>query len=181
MCAGAGLRVKAQCENVIVVEYARHGLYPSSIAADVSAERLRRFFTKVDGAYRVTKVLRDMCVFARQDLTRDPPFSRLDLICCRNVLIYMDTRLQKKLLSMFHYALKPQGILLLGHAESIGHHSELFSLMDKKHRIFRKKPGTMAPAAELDIAVPVRTDAGVRATSGNQAQAPLNRYALPVS
>ena len=74
------------------VEYARHGLYPPSIAADVTPERLRRFFTRGDGGYRVTKSLRDMCVFARQDLTRDPPFSRLDLICCRNVLIYMDMR-----------------------------------------------------------------------------------------
>jgi two-component system CheB/CheR fusion protein len=171
------------------VEYARHGLYPSSIAADVSPERLRQFFTSVDGGYLVTKALRDMCVFARQDLTRDPPFSRLDLICCRNVLIYMDTRLQKKLLTMFHYALKPEGVLLLGHAESIGYNSELFSLMDKKRRIFRKKPGAMLPATELDVAVPVRTDAAVRPTSSNQAQARvilneanrivLERYAPP--
>jgi two-component system CheB/CheR fusion protein len=156
----------------------------------VSPERLRRFFTKIDGGYRVTKALRDMCVFARHDLTRDPPFSRLDLICCRNVLIYMDARLQKKLLSMFHYALKSTGVLLLGHAESIGYNSELFSLMDKKHRIFRKKPGVIPSAAELDVsATPVRADGGARAASGAQAhtrailneanRVVLERYAPP--
>jgi two-component system CheB/CheR fusion protein len=151
------------------VEYARHGLYPASIAGDVSAERLRRFFMKIDGGYRVTKALRDMCVFARQDLTRDPPFSRLDLICCRNVLIYMDMRLQKKLLSMFHYALKPNGVLLLGHAESIGYNSELFSLMDKKHRIFRKKPGVLPSASELDVSTaPIRANGITRAAGSSQ-------------
>ncbi len=154
------------------VEYARHGLYPMSITADVSAGRLRRFFTKVDGGYRIAKSLRDMCIFARRDLTRDPPFSRLDLICCRNVLIYMDTQLQKKLLSTFHYALKPEGVLLLGHAESIGYNSELFSLMDKKHRIFRKKPGVVASPPVLDISAPrVRSDGTTRAISSAQTHA----------
>ena len=87
----------------------------------------------------MSKTLRDMCVFARQDLTRDPPFSHLDLVCCRNVLIYMDSALQRKLLSMFHYALKPAGFLVLGHAESIGYHSDLFALMNKKNKVYRKK------------------------------------------
>ena len=123
------------------VSFARHGLYAASIADDVSPERLRRFFAKTDGGYQVTKTVRDMCVFARQDLTRDPPFSHLDLICCRNVLIYMDSALQRKLLSMFHYALKPEGFLVLGHAESIGYHSDLFALMNKKNKVYRKKAG----------------------------------------
>ena len=172
------------------VEYARHGLYPASIAGDVTPERLRRFFSKVDGGYQVTTPLRDMCVFARQDLTRDPPFSRLDLICCRNVLIYMDTPLQKKLLSMFHYALKPDGVLLLGRAETIGYNSELFSLMDKKHRIFKKKPGVTSTVADLAVpATPVRTDGSVRSGSSAQAHSRvilneanrlvLERYAPP--
>ena len=124
------------------VRFARHGLYPASIADDVSNDRLRRFFVKEDGGYRVSKALRDMCVFARQDLTRDPPFSHLDLICCRNVLIYMDTGLQRRLLSMFHYALKPTGALVLGYAESIGYHSDLFALMNKKNKVYRKKAGS---------------------------------------
>jgi two-component system CheB/CheR fusion protein len=127
------------------VSFARQGLYAASIAADVSPDRLQRFFVDADGGYRVTKALRDMCVFARQDLTRDPPFSHLDLICCRNVLIYMDTVLQRKLLSMFHYALKPSGFLVLGHAESIGYHSDLFQLMNKKNKVYRKKAGATTP------------------------------------
>jgi two-component system CheB/CheR fusion protein len=127
------------------VAFARHGLYPVSITDDVSPDRLHRFFVKEDGGYRVTKALRDMCIFARQDLTRDPPFSHLDLICCRNVLIYMDTGLQRRLLSMFHYALKPTGALVLGHAESIGYHSDLFALMNKKNKVYRKKAGSTTP------------------------------------
>ncbi len=132
------------------VGFARQGLYAASIADDVSAERLRAFFTKTDGGYQVSKALRDMCVFARQDLTRDPPFSHLDLICCRNVLIYMDAALQRKLLSMFHYALNPPGVLVLGRAESIGYHSDLFTLMNKKNKAYRKKAGA-AIAPHMDV------------------------------
>jgi two-component system CheB/CheR fusion protein len=123
------------------IEFARAGVYPTSIAADVSPERLRLYFTRVDAGYRVAKSVRDLCVFARQDLTKDPPFSHLDLILCRNVLIYMDTVLQKKLLSVFHYALNPGGFLMLGQAESVGAQGGLFSLVDKKLRIHRRKDG----------------------------------------
>jgi two-component system, chemotaxis family, CheB/CheR fusion protein len=172
------------------IEFARHGFYPLTIAADLSPERLRKFFTKNDGGYRVTKALRDLCVFARQDLTRDPPFSRLDLICCRNVLIYMDNDLQKKLLSVFHYALKPGGVLLLGHAETIGYNNELFLLMNKKHRIYRKKPGVMAGAPDLTTVTPrLTTDlaakraaegrAGSRAVAAEANRIMLDRYAPP--
>jgi two-component system CheB/CheR fusion protein len=132
------------------VAFARQGLYAGSIVEDVSPERLRQFFVKTEGSYLVSKTVRDMCVFARQDLTRDPPFSRLDLVCCRNVLIYMDGALQRKLLSMFHYALKPGGVLTLGHAESIGYHSDLFALMNKKNKVYRKKPAE-ATAPHMDI------------------------------
>jgi two-component system CheB/CheR fusion protein len=133
------------------IEHARTGTYQASIEADVSADRLRRFFTKQDGVYRVTKMIRDLCVFARQDLTRDPPFSRLDLILCRNVLIYMDLVLQKKLLSIFHYALQPNGFLVLGQAETVGAQATLFSLVDKKHRIHRKRATGQAPAMTFPI------------------------------
>jgi two-component system, chemotaxis family, CheB/CheR fusion protein len=122
------------------IEQARTGMYPQSIEADVSADRLRRFFSKHDGGFQITKMIRDLCIFARQDLTRDPPFSRLDLILCRNVLIYMDALLQKKLLSVFHYALNAKGFLVLGQAETVGAQATLFSLEDKKYRIHRKRP-----------------------------------------
>ncbi|MCY1007123.1 PAS domain-containing protein [Nannocystis pusilla] len=122
------------------IEHARNGLYADSIAADLSPERLRRFFTKTDGKYRIAKVVRDLCVFARQDVTRDPPFSKLDLILCRNVLIYMGAVLQRKLMTVFHYALKPSGFLMLGGAETVGAQADLFAVIDKKHRIFVKRP-----------------------------------------
>jgi two-component system CheB/CheR fusion protein len=150
------------------VDFARHGLYPMAILNDVSPERLRKFFTKTDGGYRVTKVVRDLCVFARQDLTRDPPFSRLDLVCCRNVLIYMDSNLQRKLLTVFHYALKPSGVLLLGHAETIGHTSELFSVMNKKHRIYRKSPEAVSRRVELPMNPSLHVVRTVRAPGAAQ-------------
>src|SRR5262249_48191147 len=125
------------------IEHARNGVYPESIAADVSKERLQRFFAKVDAGYRINKRVRDICVFARQDVTRDPPFSRLDLILCRNVLIYMGSDLQKKVMTVFHYALKPTGFLMLGHSETVGSYSDLFSVADKRHRVFQKKPNAV--------------------------------------
>jgi two-component system, chemotaxis family, CheB/CheR fusion protein len=133
------------------IELARAGVYPASVEADVSPERLRLYFVRTDGGYRVTKSVRDLCVFARQDLTKDPPFSHLDLILCRNVLIYMDTALQKKLLSVFHYALNPGGFLMLGQAESVGAQAGLFSLVDKKLRIHRRKDGPAAPSMAFPI------------------------------
>jgi two-component system CheB/CheR fusion protein len=140
------------------VEHARAGVYPMSIEADVSPDRLRRFFTRIDGSYRVSKMIRDMCVFARQDLTKDPPFSRLDLILCRNVLIYMDLPLQRKLLSVFHYALNSNGFLVLGQAETVGAQATLFSLVDKKFRVHRKRAtsGALLPTLppEYPSAIP---------------------------
>jgi len=133
------------------IEHARVGIYPQSIEADVSADRLRRFFSKHEGGYQITKMIRDLCIFARQDLTKDPPFSRLDLILCRNVLIYMDVLLQKKLLSVFHYALNSNGFLVLGQAETVGAQATLFSLEDKKSRIHRKRPS----AAPQTMSFPV--------------------------
>ena len=122
------------------VERARVGSYPENIAADVSPERLRRFFNKIDGHYRVTKQIRDMCIFARQDLTRDPPFSKLDLVVCRNVLIYLGPVLQRRLMMIFHYALRPNAHLMLGSAETIGSYGDLFAVADKKHKIYVKRP-----------------------------------------
>src|SRR5262245_40981727 len=142
--AAVPVQVFATDVSESAIEHARTGSYTEAIAADVSPERLRRFFTRVDSGYRVTKAVRDVCIFARQDLTRDPPFSKLDVILCRNVLIYMGTDLQKRLMNVFHYALKPTGYLVLGAAETIGLHSDLFSVADKKYRIYQKK--LVAPA-----------------------------------
>jgi two-component system CheB/CheR fusion protein len=115
-----------------VINKARAGIYPESIGTDVSPERLRRFFTKVTGGYQISKPIREMCVFAMQNLIKDPPFSRLDLISCRNVLIYLGLVLQKKAIPLFHFALKPHGFLWLGKSETIGAFPELFTLVDKK-------------------------------------------------
>ncbi len=122
-----------------VIDKARQGIYPEAITADVSPERLRRFFVKVPGGYQVSKTIRGMCVFARQNLIKDPPFSRMDLISCRNVLIYFGPVLQKKVIPIFHFALKPTGFLLLGKSEALSAYPELFTLVDKKLKIFLKK------------------------------------------
>src|SRR5882724_9424289 len=122
------------------IEKARAGTYPESIGADVSPERLRRFFVKVEGGYRINKTIRDICVFARHNLLQDPPFSRIDVISCRNVLIYLGPVLQRRIMPIFHYALKPRGFLMLGGAEGIiGTASDLFELMDRKHKIYCRK------------------------------------------
>ena len=111
---------------------ARTGVYPESIAADVSSDRLGRYFGRTNGSLRIAKRVRDLCVFARHDVTRDPPFSRLDLIVCRNLLIYLGAPLQKRVLGLFHYALKPARFLVLGEAESTGQAPPLFAAVDKK-------------------------------------------------
>lgn len=122
-----------------VINQARSGRYPEGIAADVAPERLRRFFTKEESGYVISKAVRDRCVFARQDATRDPPFSNLDLISCRNVLIYLGPVLQKRILPFFHYALRDGGFLLLGTSESAGQVAELFSEVDRKQRIYARR------------------------------------------
>jgi two-component system CheB/CheR fusion protein len=133
------LQVFATDLNDALLDKARHGLYAKSLAQDVSAERLRRFFVEEEGGYRVIKALRELVVFARQNLLTDPPFSRLDLISCRNLLIYLDPAVQKKALPTFHYALKPVGFLFLGMSESIDGFTDLFEPVDRKSKIYSKK------------------------------------------
>ena len=123
-----------------IISKARAGIYPESVALDISSERLRRFFLKVENGYQINKHIRDIVVFAKQDLAKDPPFSKLDLISCRNVMIYMSQVLQKRILPLFHYALNPGGILFLGSSETVGGFGELFVPLDKKNRIYTKKP-----------------------------------------
>ena len=122
------------------IQRARAGVYKESISADVSEIRLRRFFHKVTGGYQISKSVRDMCVFARQNVFSDPPFSRMDLISCRNVLIYLSPTLQKRVIPIFHYALKPNGFLLVGNTEGLlGSGYEIFDLVDRKTKIYQKK------------------------------------------
>ena len=128
--------------NAAGIEKARAGIYPKDIAQDVSPERLRRFFTDVDGSYRISKAIRDACVFSRHNVMTDPPFSRIDLISCRNLLIYLEPVLQKRILPILHYALKPSGCLWLGASETIGAYRDLFDAEDAKHKIYAKKPGS---------------------------------------
>jgi two-component system CheB/CheR fusion protein len=118
---------------------ARNGNYPENIQADVSAERLRRFFTKSTTGYRISKSIRDRCIFARHNLVNDPPFSQMDLLCCRNLLIYLEPLLQNRVASLFHYALRPGGYLVLGTSEGIGTATSLFALEDRNGKIFKKK------------------------------------------
>src|SRR5262245_55166589 len=124
------------------VERARGGLYPKSISERVSPERLRRYFYEVDGKYRVAKSIRDMCVFAKHNIAADPPFSRMDLISCRNLLIYLEPVLQQHLMPILHYALKPSGFLWLGASETTGPFRELFETEDSKHRFYVRKANT---------------------------------------
>ncbi|MFY7874295.1 MAG: chemotaxis protein CheB, partial [Pirellula sp.] len=123
------------------IAVARAGLYPASIASDVTPERLARFFTlEADGsAYRIHKTARDLIVFSEQDVLKDPPFSKLDLITCRNLLIYMGLKAQKRLVPLFHYALKPEGFLLLGTSEGVGEFDNLFNVLDRKAKLYRRK------------------------------------------
>jgi two-component system CheB/CheR fusion protein len=121
------------------IDKARAGFYPANIAADVSEARLRRYFVQTEGGYRVCKEIREMVTFAPQNLVMDPPFTRLDLLTCRNLLIYLEADLQKKLLPLFHYSLRPHGILVLGSAETVGAASDLFAAWPGKTRIYQRR------------------------------------------
>src|SRR6266404_6331352 len=132
-----------------VIEHARAGIYPGAIEKDVSQARLNRFFVKRNGSYQIQRNVRDICTFARQNITADPPFSRLDLISCRNVLIYLSPELHKRCIPQFHYALNAGGYLILGPAESVGLYDELFKLVDKKNKIYAKTAVTTPHTANL--------------------------------
>ncbi len=126
------------------IEAARLGRYPSSIASHVSAARLERFFRRDEGGYRIKQEIRERCVFARHDLVTDPPFSKLDLVSCRNLLIYLGAPLQQRVIPIMHYALNQPGFLLLGRAESVGDFDNLFTVIDLEARIYARAPGVRA-------------------------------------
>ena len=131
--------------NEAAIDKARAGVYSETEMSDVSSERRRRFFTRVNGSYSVDAALREPCVFARQDLTKDPPFSRLDLLSCRNVLIYLEPFSQQRVLSSFHYALKDSGMLMLGKSESLGAFADLFAITDRRNKFFAKSLTARVP------------------------------------
>jgi len=136
------------------INIARSGLYPLSISADLDPIRLKQFFTKEENHYRVKKSIREMLVFALQDLIKDPPFTKLDIITCRNLLIYLGPELQKKLFPVFHYSLKPEGLLFIGSSESLGQETTLFKMFDRKWKIFKRQPGFSKANPILNLPVP---------------------------
>jgi two-component system, chemotaxis family, CheB/CheR fusion protein len=178
--------------NQVLLDKARAGFYTKNLVHDVSPERLRRFFVEEDGGYRICKPLRESIVFARQNVLSDAPFSRIDLISCRNLLIYLESGLQKKIMPTFHYALKPRGYLFLGASESIGQFAELFEPVDRRQKIYLRKPHltTMQglhfapkhPATQRVIPAPKPAGAPedwlIEATAQREAdRVALNRYA----
>lgn len=132
------------------LNFARAAIYPESITADVSPERLKLFFSKKDHTYIISKQIREMVFFANHNLIKDPPFSKIDVISCRNLLIYLEPVLQKKLLPLFHYALKPNRFLILGNSETIGEFTNLFSVVDKDCKIFRRTGFSSGLSADRD-------------------------------
>ena len=149
---------------------ARGGVYPENIQGDVSPERLKRFFSRVDGGYRISKNIRDMCIFAQHNVLNDPPFSQMDLICCRNLLIYLEPLLQNKVISLFHYAARPNGFLILGTAEGVGT-GNLFSAVDRGHKIFSKKASASRQAVTFTLnRQSNRSDYGAMHASGQPAE-----------
>lgn len=187
------LQVFASDIDSRAIDVGRSGLYPASIVADILPERLKRFFTQEpdSSVYRIRKGIRDLMIFSEQDMIKDPPFSKLDLISCRNLLIYMSGELQKKIIPLFHYALNPGGMLFLGTSETIGEFSDLFALIDRKSKLYQRKedmPDTkraargkfLMPAKEDGIAlraagkVPVQSKLRLRELTQ---QAMLQHYA----
>jgi two-component system CheB/CheR fusion protein len=140
-----GVKILATDLNEQALEKARAGVYLDNIEIDVSPERLRRFFVRVEGHYQISKAIRELCVFSRHNMATDPPFSRIDLVSCRNVLIYMDAALQRRVMPLLHYALNPHGFLFLGSSENVGGGADLFEVVDAKHRIFTRNAAASQP------------------------------------
>ena len=132
------LQIYATDLDPAAIDRARKGVFPANISADVSPTQLARYFTLEDGRYRINREVREMVVFATHDIISDPPFTKLDFLLCRNLLIYFGAELQKKLLPLFHYSLNSHGLLLLGNSESIGHHEHLFTPLNNKLRLFQR-------------------------------------------
>src|SRR5580700_1799940 len=140
--AAIAIQIFATDISETALDTARTGVYTEAAVSEISAERLKRFFVRQDGGYQVNKSVRDMCIFAKQNLVKDPPFSNLDLVSCRNLLIYLGPVLQRRVIPTLHYSLKPSGYLMLGEAESLGGFGDHFALVDKKDKIYQKRKTT---------------------------------------
>jgi two-component system CheB/CheR fusion protein len=140
--AATAIQIFATDISDTALDRARTGLYTEAAVSEISAERLKRFFVRLDGGFQINKSLRDMCIFAKQNLVKDPPFSNLDLVSCRNLLIYLGPVLQRRVIPSLHYALKPGGYLMLGASENLGGFADHFGLVDKKDKIYEKRKTT---------------------------------------
>ena len=158
---GRGSRTSVQLFGTDVndsgVTRARAGVYPENIESDVSPERLRRYFTKVEGGYRISKNIRDVCIFAQHNVLNDPPFSQMDLICCRNLLIYLEPAAQNRVIWLFHYATRAGGYMVLGTSEGVGAASHLFSLENRSLKFFSKKGLPSRQAVTFSLSRPRET------------------------
>jgi two-component system, chemotaxis family, CheB/CheR fusion protein len=170
--AAMAIQIFATDISDTALDRARGGVYPEAAVAEISPERLKRFFVRLDGGYQVNKSVRDMCIFAKQNLVKDPPFSNLDLVSCRNLLIYLGPVLQRRVIPTLHYALKPSGYLMLGEAESLGGFADHFALVDKKDKIYQKRKTTVRLATYFGSTdySPRRTE---DARTGRQLPAPF--------
>ena len=173
-----GIRVFATDIDHKAIAMARVGAYPASISADVPPARLKRYFTRRDNTYLVNKNIREMVIFAEQDLLRDPPFSKLDLVSCRNLLIYLGSELQKKAMTLFHYGLKPGGMIFLGASESLGFMGSSFEPVDNKWKIWRIRKKSGKPA-RLDFG-PFSSTHGEKTVAGAAAPSSQPRKNDPI-
>jgi len=178
------LQIFATDLSLASIDKARMGVYPPGSVQDISKERLRRFFVEVDGKYQIAKSIRDACVFARHNALSDPPFSRIDLVSCRNMLIYLGTELQQKVIPILHYALRPNGFLWLGTSATIGGYRDLFELVNVRHKIYARKParaalplGTVSPLRGRPF-VPGTPVAIERGTTSAESQKEIDRLLI---
>ncbi len=143
--SGISMQIFASDLDNEAIETARKGVFPANIVSDVSPKRLSRFFTKTEEGYRINTEIREMVVFAKHNVILHPPFTKIDILTCRNLLIYLDSELQKKLLGLFHYSINPEGCLVLGSAETLGTQSQFFNTVDAKLKIFKRSLTNQTP------------------------------------
>ena len=164
--------------DALAIDAARKGVYPATIAGDFSKERLSQFFIKEEGFYKIKKQVRDMIIFSLQSVIKDPPFSRLDLVSCRNLMIYLDAIVQKKMIPLFHYTLNPGGVLLLGTSETIGEFTDLFASVDSKWKVYQRREGLSSGVVDYSKGVATERSEGTGPEAGQTLPSPTDIQAL---